>query len=573
MRTWSLAAILALAACSPAATPTVTTPAANTPAPGPAAAAAPGLLDQGWSDADRARFATTAQGSRLMPLPWFQALRRTDRDEAFAADQLARYGYLPSSGALPVGFVRDGTARDPQLGMTCAACHTSELRYRGQAWRVDGGRADADFQALLTDLGAAAQATLDEPGRFDAFAARVLGPQVTTVQSARLRRDLADWTGRYAGFMRASLPDPPWGPGRLDAFGMIFNRVTALDLDRPDNYARADAPVRYPFIWDAPRQDRTQWTGAAPNGTYLRGLARNTGEVFGVFGRFDPAPLPLHKTLYRNSANLPGLQAIEELVVKLRPPPWPAQFGLDPAGVERGRALFATECAGCHGVTASRRVRGAWNTPVVDVGTDPRAFANAGRTGSPGVLTGTQEPPVVGERLADPAAKTAILANAVVGTLLHGALLHDPGLRRAIDRDLAEGRLPLLGGSPVSATAAPSAAVASATRDLYKTERGSGAAYEARVLTGIWAAGPYLHNGSVPTLWDLLLPAPARPTRFAVGHRAFDPVHVGLETEPGPGRAMFAVEPATGNGNAGHEYGVALPEADRWALVEYLKTL
>jgi hypothetical protein len=173
--------------------------------------------------------------------------------------------------------------------------------------------------------------------------------------------------------------------------------------------------------------------------------------------------------------------------------------------------------------------------------------------------------------LADPAPKTSILANAVVGSLLRGALLHDAGVRRAIERDFAENRLPLLGAAPASA---PAAAVQSATQDLYKAaDQEQGAAYEARVLTGIWSAGPYLHNGSVPNLWELLKPARERMTRFAVGHRDFDPVRVGLETDSAPGRQMFVVDPANGNGNGGHEFGTALPEADRWALIEYLKTL
>ncbi len=534
-------------------------------------------LNQGWSAADRAVFTTTAQGSWVMPLPWFQALRRTDRDEAFAADQLQRYGYLPNpvppGGAvpLPVGFVPDGTAAEPQLGITCAACHTGQLRYGSHSWRIDGGRADADFQAFLTDLGAAARATLDEPGRFPPFAARVLGPTATPSAVADLRRDLAAWTAQYTSFMAASLPEHPWGPGRLDAFGMIFNRVTGLDLGLPANLAKADAPVRYPFIWDAPRQDRTQWTGAAPNGTYLRAMARNTGEVFGVFGRFTPEVLPAHLVAYRNSARLSGLQALEEKLVALRPPPWPADaLPLDPVKVARGAVLFQSACAGCHGLTASRQVSNAWNTVVQDVGTDQLAFKNSHRIGSPGVLTGTRQPPVFGDRLADPDLKVAILANAVVGSLLRAVLRHDDGTRRAIARDLIENRVALLGGGGGT----PADAVADATRNAYKAADGeTGAAYEARVLTGIWAAGPYLHNGSVANLWELLKPARERLTRFAVGHRDFDPVHVGLDTAAAPGRATFVVDPATGNGNQGHEYGTTLPDSDRWALIEYLKTL
>ncbi|KIG13522.1 hypothetical protein DB30_07970 [Enhygromyxa salina] len=95
--------------------------------------------------------------------------------------------------------------------------------------------------------------------------------------------------------------------------------------------------------------------------------------------------------------------------------------------------------------------------------------------------------------------------------------------------------------------------------------------YKARPLNGIWATAPYLHNGSVPTLYDLLLPPASRPTKFVLGRREFDPNKVGFVSE---GDEPFVVDTSvTGNGNGGHEYGVTLSDADRWALVEYLKTL
>lgn len=574
MRRWLGFAVLAVASCAAPEQPVqpITTAA---PAPGTEI-----FLDQGWSAADREVFTTTAQGSELLPYAWFAALRRTDRDEPFAADQLARYGYLPGAASarnparLPVGFVLDGASGDPKLGITCAACHTGQLHYKGQVWRIDGGRANADFQAFLTDLGAAARATVAKPDRFTAFAAAVLGPRATAGQSARLHGELAAWSAAYTGFMDASLPDQPWGPGRLDAFGMIFNRVAGLDLAYPGNYHKADAPVRYPFIWDAPRQDRTQWTGAAPNGTYLRGLARNTGEVFGVFGRFEPRPLPVRQIRYLNSVNFAGLQTLEEKVAALKPPPWPrAVLGLDQARADRGAQVFTNACASCHGIQPSATVLNAWRTPVLDVGTDRRTFDNSLLPGSPRVLTGTQQPPVIGERLAEPSPKVSILANAVVGSLVRAAALRDSGVRAAIRRDLDERRLPLLLRAPSAAPEAAVASVEAATTDLYKADPAPGAAYEARVLTGVWAVGPYLHNGSVPNLWELLKPARERMTRFAVGHREFDPVHVGLVTTLTAGPAVFVADPASGNGNGGHEYGTMLPEADRWALIEYLETL
>jgi len=152
-------------------------------------------------------------------------------------------------------------------------------------------------------------------------------------------------------------------------------------------------------------------------------------------------------------------------------------------------------------------------------------------------------------------------------------------------------------------------------------------AYKARPLNGIWATAPYLHNGSVPTLYDLLLPKKGpddpedgeyRPDKFVVGSREFDPVKVGFKSSGYDG-FIFTAEPVIddlgnrieGNSNAGHEYGVRrivdesdgpvdqklkdkcldkrikdeqvnekndkclrpMNEQERWDLVEYLKTL
>lgn len=107
--------------------------------------------------------------------------------------------------------------------------------------------------------------------------------------------------------------------------------------------------------------------------------------------------------------------------------------------------------------------------------------------------------------------------------------------------------------------------------------------YKARPLDGIWAAGPYLHNGSVPTLYDLLSPLAERPKSFCLGLRSFDPVKVGYRTDCADGTFTLDTK-IPGNTNVGHQFvgsGVAgsgiigrgLSEQERWDLVEYLKTL
>ena len=96
--------------------------------------------------------------------------------------------------------------------------------------------------------------------------------------------------------------------------------------------------------------------------------------------------------------------------------------------------------------------------------------------------------------------------------------------------------------------------------------------YLARPLDGVWATGPYLHNGSVPSLWHLLHPD-QRPKTFITGNREYDPAKVGYSTT-GNGWTFDTSQP--GNSNIGHEgtrYGTSLEENQKDALIEYLKTI
>jgi mono/diheme cytochrome c family protein len=99
--------------------------------------------------------------------------------------------------------------------------------------------------------------------------------------------------------------------------------------------------------------------------------------------------------------------------------------------------------------------------------------------------------------------------------------------------------------------------------------------YVAAFLDGIWLRAPYLHNGSVPTLADLLVPAAERPQSFWRGYDVYDPGRVGFIVQGAAAERAGTHYDTTlrGNGNQGHEFGTALPDADKAALLEYLKTL
>jgi hypothetical protein len=121
--------------------------------------------------------------------------------------------------------------------------------------------------------------------------------------------------------------------------------------------------------------------------------------------------------------------------------------------------------------------------------------------------------------------------------------------------------------------------------------------YSNMPLDGLWLRAPYLHNGSVPTLRDLLNPPAQRPKTFYRGYDVFDQTKVGFVSEPekfddtghakgqpDDQHAYFKFETEQkpdgqtprdrneGNSNAGHTYGTDLQPAEKDAIVEYLKT-
>ena len=99
--------------------------------------------------------------------------------------------------------------------------------------------------------------------------------------------------------------------------------------------------------------------------------------------------------------------------------------------------------------------------------------------------------------------------------------------------------------------------------------------YESSPLDGIWLRAPYLHNGSVPTLTDLLAPPDQRPKLFWRGYDVYDQEKIGFVSDGAEAeKSGFRYDTnAVGNSNQGHLWGVDLPPDDKKALIEFLKTL
>ncbi len=559
---------------------------------GVAAAAAPPAgcdainLDQGWTHEQSQEFWFTPQGSHLMPYSWFLALEVSDpSSQTLFRDRsnMDRYGYIwvaPSPknpDGLPIGFTKDvGSSGEAHLGLTCAACHTGSLTIAGKQVIVEGGPTLADFQTFLAESTTALETATTVPAKFDRFSKRVLGsdnPSPAGVQKlqSQMKAKVLDLQTRVS----ENTPSTPFGYGRVDAIGHIFTRVLAQDFDIPANakppYAPAiSAPVSYPFLWDTPQHDLVQWNGSAPNAKLLAlgPLGRNVGEVLGVFGEVEVVPgrkIPLLPFLTKppefiSSANITNLIRLEDIVRTLWSPVWPKNCLplADAKTLARGRKVYEDNCVGCHRIlgdperTQEGRQIAAVLKTLPEVGTDPTMAMNfATRTAKTGPLEGY--PDIIELNKFGPEASAHLIVMASVNGVILRGIARPDGVPWNVDGIIV---------NPVSEVAEFKRAIAAAATPRYK----------ARPLNGIWATAPYLHNGSVPTLWDLLNPAKDRPQVFYVGSREFDPQKVGIVTKEAPGTFRFDTSPQ-GNWRNGHEFGTSLPANEKKDLLEFLKTL
>ncbi len=557
-------------------------------------------LDQ-WSPQARQTYYYTPQGTQVKGLryDWFTALELPFSRERFATPEyLARFGFLidpeqkPSEvnpGNLPVGFARhqDDETGANYLDVTCSACHTGELRYNGQAVRIDGGSALHSLASTVPTLrgGSFGQAlgmsmafTYYNPLKFRRFAEAVLGddyPQGKDQLRADFKAVLDRLLGQAWNDTHRGLYPTEEGFGRTDAFGRIANTVFGDAID-PANYRVANAPVSYPQVWDIWKFDWVQWNGSA-----MQPMARNIGEALGVGATLrlfeeNGHTLPVDQR-YPSGVRLNDLYTVEETLKQLKPPTWPEEvFGkVDLRLASQGRALFTENCAYCHApdpkpveerLAPSRDPE--WKMRIVPtriVGTDPTTADNIAdhrfdirKLGWTKDELSKLDVHLYGSSLDEVDFSNISSAK---GLAYLTAYVEDRAYR---DAGISPARQQVMNGFGM---------------DIGVQEKRG---YKARPLHGIWATPPFLHNGSVPNLFQLLSPVSERASEFWVGSFEFDPKQVGFRTEKFDGGFLFRTS-VTGNGNGGHEFrdgcrqdgviGRALAPEERWALIEYLKVL
>ncbi|HVK98293.1 MAG TPA: cytochrome c [Dongiaceae bacterium] len=593
-------------------------------------------LNAGWTKIERQSFYFTPQGTELLgleyrwlvnfELPWSTQLLAS-------ANNLRGWGFIVDPGQqadalnpgnLAVGLGRhlDPKDRHERLDIGCAACHTGELHYKGTALRVDGGQAMQSISTVkrgefIVTLALSSLETLLNPFKWDRFATRIAGHDAA--KRSALRSDLWAFIGNLKDFSfgAGALKWYPIeeGRGRTDAVGRIANVVFGYDLDVPDNYRVADAPASYPFLWNIWRFDWVQYTGFTN-----QAMARNVGEALGVMAPIElvdkNGQLLPPEELEQTVVDIDGLNCAEGLLRKLQPPRWPeAVLGeIDLTKAQAGKQLFADHCAHCHGPHRSQpyswpvadkqypEIRGQiavnwrwdmagdismqdgmpvrkdwreqiWSLPWISVdvvGTDPQLANNYidNRYDASKLVPGSK-PVNAGNGL-------QLLLNSLVPKLYQDwCQRNPPTFERSnppenpqlseLDLEWMKRcrQIPVLDGMNV-----PFRII-------------NNRAYTSRPLHGVWATPPFLHNGSVPTIYHLLSPREERPVTFYVGNREYDPQRLGYRTERSTGSFRHDTR-LTGNSSSGHQFtdvatqgriGPLLTEAERYQLLEYLKVM
>lgn len=518
---------------------------------------------QGWTTADRQTFYHTSQGTRFFPYAWLLALEApgfSKEPKPFLTEETIRkYRLIPDAvsatnpDGLPVGMAKEVSPDGEFVSITCSACHTGQIKFNDTMIRIDGGPAMHDVAGFIVNAYLGIAQTALPSRRFGRFAQKILGANDTFSARVKLRVEMGKAVvapplfAQVEAIVKGLYPTKE-GFGRLDALGRGGNLILGTDLGEKRNLVVANGPVGYPHLWGTPFFDWVQW-----NGSITQPLGRNIAEALGVDTPVTLKGAPAD--LFDSRVNIQNLFLIEETLKKLQPPRWPGDVlgNIDQAKAEQGALLYQKYCAECHDSTMTPpnefgktfvRIK---MYSLARIGTDPTTAVNFNkRLAYTGQLS---QPPVsLPERL--PAG----------GAL--GAVTTAVAKRKFAELNISAEMQNQMNGYRQNIVRSP-------------------LAYRARNMDGIWATPPYLHNNSVPNMYQLLLPAAQRDKSFYVGNLQYDPKVLGFVTTQADGAFQLRTN-ITGNSNAGHEFrdgllgngivGPLLTDDERWAIIEYLKT-
>jgi hypothetical protein len=347
-------------------------------------------------------------------------------------------------------------------------------------------------------------------------------------------RDQVQYLSSRLGFF-AKQPD--WGPGRVDTFSNAKGIFNWPWQDLPDwhkdHRVEKDqvGTVDFPSIWrQGARKTRAD---GCPMELHWDGNNNSVEErnLSAAFGTGALPPIIDHNYLSK----------LEDWLLNRSIPPDFERFGFpteafDPQLAEKGKPIYQGLCADCHGVSGedfSGKLVG-WVTPIDKIGTDEYRLNNYTEE-----LATTQAMLYAEQKKPSPPSAQERQEMAACGMSGHGEVEENSYRFKHFRKTNGYANLP---------------------------------------LDGVWLRAPYLHNGSVPTLWDLLNPQGRRPAFYFRGSDEYDWKKLGFKSESrtaANGTAYFRYntsEPGNSNkGHEGHAYGTDLSDDEKRALIEYLK--
>jgi hypothetical protein len=482
---------------------------------------------------------------------------------------------------------------------------------------IDGGSAMIDLGSFEQAVGKALLYTGIMPLRWARFARNVLGVDLPDddVRKRKLHQDLnaamtvvtelAAEEMKYGKLLG--------GFSRTDALARIGNRIFGVISD--ENLIKTDAPVNFPHLWDTPWFDWVQYN-ASVRTPMTRNIGESLG-VGAVINLKDPQLGLYNSTVNFDGLHwMEDVLGGENPFEGLQPPRWddmvravfdgPAgedsDFALKPKRIKAGAALYRQHCQFCHlPPRASLQADFAKGTfdhftdpdpqsgkrflkvKIVDlsvIGTDSSQAVNFfGRHAvSPEPKIKAQNPKQYGSnwygsdwvKSGYPGEAWSATISGATGLYQITSLIRrnkyqelgllvspetpEPALKQENDKPARKQKRIIYDRYRSVAEdldfGVEAAILSGRNMDQFIV---ANLGYKARPLDGIWATPPYLHNSSVPNLYQMLVPAARRPAKFYLGSTRYDPKHVGYETHQFP--AAFELDTTKpGNHNTGHEF-------------------
>ncbi|MCU1262383.1 MAG: hypothetical protein JWO80_5268 [Bryobacterales bacterium] len=454
-------------------------------------------------------------------------------------EQFSRFGFMPNpdkpDGPLPLGLSWD--SMDPShpaqqlhpVALTCGACHIGRVRLENGTYMTLVGGPNTQFDVRMwrkafeltvhklmstpKDINATAARLREvisakpanyfyrnyrgitdqvEAGERQAFLSTGGGKDVAvTILTAFAGKiflgEVATNKQKATSYSKPNAPPLDGGsPGQSDGSGDLIPRLLLLDTVMsigPDKTLHGFMGMTFPAL---PIQLATVTDILSTWQQGTQNLAQIDGSVKSPFFRNVAASLAVAGD--PKTVNVQNADITAKFISKLPPPAYP--FALDVKKAEHGKELFKANCSPCH-KSFNETVYG-----VEAIGTD----ANRSKVLNSDAF--------------------ALFTAQFVASVPPDYEITDSNGVKSKPHDL-----------PVSSI-------------LISRTTPATQGYVANGLEGAWARAPYLHNGSVPTLYHLLVPA-ERPAKFARGAVGYDPAKVGFQWELANVDAYRSKDPTT----------------------------